>query len=714
MADEQPDYTAMRQMLRRLWESACRDMPQRPSCTVGGGRFVLTIRGNRENWEHLLVLNGVPENAQRSEEGDVLTCSWPSHADAIFGPGGLLSQKFPGYEVRLPQVHMARIVQRAIEMHDTAVIEAGTGVGKSFAYAAVCMAMNKRVVISTSNKALQAQLYRKDIPFLQTLFPGKSVALALGKSNYACRDKAEDGFNGVRIAEPQLRDWYEETNTGNVEEIRFPVSRDDLAALTVDDDCTGKDCPLYYACFYYAARDARMLADVVICNHALLAQHQVTGHLLPEWNVLVVDEAHNIVDEMRSAVGSELTINGLHRAAHLAALYVAAETVQFAEALVEAFRKELFADVLEPVDGTTQADVPPGKEFATGERLYRSLLDLADIVWEPLDAPSGQGQSKQAKRAERIRSAATKLQMFIYRSDIVRWIECGRDRLALCAVPHYVGDVLSAMAQAAPTIYTSATLATPTLAPFMGRIGAGDALQMVAPSPFPYRQNALIFLPRGSEPKPRDLEYNRYLADTLEKLVTASKGGALLLFTSIRQMRDMHAVLSYKFTKGLKLNVFLQGAGVNRAELTRAFRSDGNGVLFATRSFFEGVDIGGDALRLVVLDKLPFEAPSPLGNAIQQAAGARAFDAVQMPDMLITLKQAVGRLIRTSTDRGVIAVLDSRIRTQWSRRVLESLPPAPNTWDLLDVQSFYAPAGRQEQVPEFVQPALLTPAVAYR
>ena len=689
------DIEAIRPSLRRWWEAACQDKPTRPSCRLEDGYFVLTI-SNRDNWDVLLKANGVPDYALREEEGDTLTCTWESWGDYIFGDGGMMQRRSDKYEMRSAQLHMARTIQRAIEMGETAVIEAGTGTGKSFAYAAVCMAMGLRLVISTSNKALQAQLYYKDLPFLAELFPGRTYALALGKSNYACRLKAEDEgdlFNEHEaITNPELRDWYlNTTQTGSVEEIRFPTTREELAAITADDDCTGRHCPLYGACFYYKAHAQRMAASVVVCNHALLVQNHMTGgSLLPDWDVLVVDEAHNVVGDMRSAVGAELTVNAMHQAIKLTAPYVASETVQFADALVGRFASEAFDG--HESESNLQVPVRDDAQYPAGEKLRNELYNLADLVWDEYDTPVGKEEAKQQKRAERVRSVAGRMHAFLAGEQVVRWLEVGRDnKQTVMAMPHYVGDWMQAMIAGRPAVFCSATLATPTLRPFMDSIGSEDAFQMVAPSPFDYERNALIYVPRSSDPKPADDGYKRWLAEQLTSLVAASKGGALLLFTSYKQMNDMYTALAYSLRNGAKLTVLKQGDGIGRQELIRQFKQDGNAVLFATRSFFEGVDIGGHALRLVVLDKLPFEAPSPMGEALERAAGARSFDNVRMPTMLVTLKQAVGRLIRTQTDRGVIAVLDSRIRGQWPTRIFESLPDAPNTASIGDVVQFFAP-----------------------
>lgn len=692
-------------LLRRMWESACKDAPERPSCKVEGGQFVLTVTGNRDNWPNLVQLNGAPSDATQTIEGDTLRCTWPSHADAIFGADGLMAQRLDGYVVRNAQLHMARLVQRAIEMEDIAIIEAGTGTGKSFAYAAICMAMNKRVVISTSNKALQTQLYTKDIPFLQTLFTGKKMALAMGKSNYACNLKVQgDGIDDAPIDDKQFMHWYWWSDTGLLEEVDFPLTWELRQAVAVDDECIGKHCPLYDHCYYYKAREARFEADVIICNHALLAQHVVTGWLLPEWDALVVDEAHNITDIMRTAVGSQVNVGALYKHINTARPYVAAETIQFAEARVQAFRDEVAVDAAPGFN--TETAVHENRTFPAGEQLKIDLLNLADMIWDEGDTPKETGERKAQKRAERIRNVAYRLGDFLVHSnERVRWIQTQQgDKQTLYSMPFYVGDFMDALSIAGKaTIYCSATLATPDLMPFMQSIGCEDALQLIAKSPFDYQSNALLYVPSSADPSPKDEAYGRYLRATLTSLVTASRGGALLLFTSRAQLTAMYGLMANDLHKTYKLTVLQQDGKTSNQELVRQFKADGNAVLFATRSFFEGVDIQGDGLRLVVLDKLPFEAPSPLSEALQRAAGARAFDRVTMPQMIVTLKQATGRLIRADTDRGVIAVLDSRIRAKWGRRVFESLPDAPNTYDANEVIAFY----RNQREPVAVQASLL-------
>jgi ATP-dependent DNA helicase DinG len=250
-------------------QSACQDTPKRPSARVEDGHFVLTVNGNRGNWAAITQAAGVPANATTTIDGDTMIVRWPSVADQIFGADGHIAKLLPNYEVRLPQLYMARLVQRAIEMREPAVVEAGTGTGKSYAYAAVCMALGKKVIISTSNKALQMQLIEKDLPFLQRIWPGKKVAVSVGKGNYACRLKCEP-LSAVMQNHDDLARWFCTTATGNTEEIDFAIDGRALKSIAVDDECTGKHCPLYAECFYYRARAALQNADVVVTNHALL------------------------------------------------------------------------------------------------------------------------------------------------------------------------------------------------------------------------------------------------------------------------------------------------------------------------------------------------------------------------------------------------------------------------------------------------------------
>lgn len=754
--------TNLRTTLTRLTEAACQDAPQRPSVTVGGGAFRLTIKGNRSQWVAMCDAAGVPQYATQTIDGDTLRVQWRSYADEIFGADGLIAQQLgDGYEVRAPQLHMARLVQRAIEMDQPAVIEAGTGVGKSFAYAAIAMAMDKRIVISTSNKVLQMQLYRKDIPFLQRIFPGKTVALAVGKSNYVCKAKVEkDG--AVSIADPALRQWYYATETGNVEELDFAPDWQTLAGMTVDDECIGKHCPLYAECFYYQAKAQRQNVDVLITNHALICLHLLYPHanILPPYDLLVVDEAHKLPDYARNAIGVELTAAQIRKVIDKAQANEASpDTIDGTHSLTNAYMAEINV-IVAGIDDSLVA-IRSGAEFEAGAALALTLSDLALEVWADDEMPMTPTDIKASKAAQHIRTVADKVAAMALPGELVRWVDQSQQgQRKLCAAPSNVASFLSKLAGVVPTkapaskrthcyrcnreltaatvhildgqpygpdcirkvdafgdaeilplvqwlggddavtpvtnvstnavVFCSATLAAPDMNHFLRQIGIDDALTMQAGSPFDYPSNALLYLPNGSTPTPSSAEWLPWMVGEVQRLVYAAKGGAFLLFTSNRSLNHAAAALRGEFERN-RLQVFVQGE-LPKLEIAKQFRQCSNGVLFATKSFFEGVSIDGDALRLVVVDKMPFEAPTPLGTAMEadvteygRAHGMTgrklemySFEAHRVPRMVIELKQAAGRLIRTQTDRGVIAVLDSRVRSSIYGRqtVIPSLPPA--------------------------------------
>lgn len=769
------DYTTM---MLSLWQSACQDTPSRPSARVEDGHFVLTVNGNRANWTAICQAAGVPDHAAQTIDGDTLTVRWESVADAIFGPGGMMAEALPNYEVRLPQLHMARLVQRAIEMGQPAVIEAGTGTGKSFAYAAVCMALGKKLLISTSNKALQMQLMGKDLPFLCTLFPGKRVAVSVGKSNYACRANCDlPGDPGALISSTPLYDWYKSTSTGNTEEITFAPDYKALKAMQVDDECTGKHCEFYATCFYYAARAALKNADVVVTNHALLCLDQVAeGHILPPADVVVVDEAHKLPDYMRSARGAEVTINQVQRAIALADGYAGMDALNDAQDALWTLERAVNIHTARTKD--PQVQIGKDTELDGAGALAAQLLALAGGVWAEDELPGDPDEIKRARRATRIRSMAAKIAVLAGPTlpGYVRWIDQGRgdEPGKLCAQPFDVSQWIAELAgvkaeatqgrpdrtrcarcartltaarvavldglpygpdcighvdllgdaetvnladwlaethddapaltySARATVFCSATLAAPDMAHFMRSAGLPAALQMQAASPFDYATNALLYLPSAAAPAPSTPEWGAWAIAEMRNLVLASGGGAFLLFTSYTAMhsavQELRGVLAAR-----RLTMLVQG-DMPKAEIARRFRDDGNAVLFATKSFFEGVSIDGAALRLVVVDKMPFEAPSPLTQAMEadlldkaRAAGMSGkalemhpFNALRVPRMIIELKQAVGRLIRTQTDTGVMAVLDSRIRSAMYGRsmVIPSLPPAQLVSRPEMVQSFF-------------------------
>lgn len=764
-------------VFRQAIETACQDKPNRPSFKVADGEFIFTIKGNRDNWAELCKLMAVPSHASQEIEQDQLTCKWPSLSDQIFGTKGMLAAKLPGYEMREAQLHAGRLVQRGIELGEPVIIEAGTGTGKSLIYLLMARAMSKKVIVSTSNKALQMQLYYKDAPFVASLFPSK-ISLVQGKSNYACVKKVEAG---VDIPD-QLRSWYGITETGNTQEINFEVDWKQLDKITVDDSCVGKKmCPMIGDCFYYKARSERETADILICNHMLLGLHQKypAAMILPKADLLVVDEAHQLAQYIAQANGVEFKLSSFSM--HVKTLYDYASAPENIDKVLGRFEGEVKAYAFGKSED--QIGIEKESQFFWGQKLAELLQEGANTIWNPENLPQDPQQKKAGNVARRIRAAADNLcfasqptaqgyvrwytkrentlsvmpydvsklagmlagfsQTVAEVPDYTHCARCGKELTAetvhlLNGVPYgptcieYVDpfgdseivnlqdwltqehpDPIEVTHTKTACLFTSATLGTPDLAPFMRDHGLPYALQMQVQSPFDYENNSLLYVPANTAPNTKSPEYLDFMVEQMETMVMSSKGGAFLLFTS-------NAALGYAVDKLRKpferegLPCFVQGGGYSKMEIIKQIKQHGNAVLFATKSFFEGVDIQGDALRLVIIDKMPFAAPTPYLNAqhehLREYArqnlnmGAKdlewyPFNAKSIPDMIIDLKQGAGRLIRSKSDKGVIAILDNRlITTQYGRaKVLPSLPDSKVVRDLVPVQDFFSPKG--ESIP---------------
>lgn len=826
----------LREQLIKFFTDAARDEPSRKSVQIIDGFWTLTLKGNRDKWANTVQTACVPPHAEQTIDSDTLTVRWHSIADQIFGETGLIAQRLPGYEMRRPQLHMARLVQRSIEMGEPAIIEAGTGVGKSYAYAAVAMAMNKRVVISTSNKALQAQLFQKDIPFLCKLFPGKKVALAQGKSNYLCRAKCQDenpaliraqqelsaaqcqvdklwqewrdngeqgdgewyesmqsaeqrltlartdarlvaARVGIKIDNHTLAEWYKTTESGNTEELEFHVSF--LNQWTIDDECTGRRCPFYASCFYYKAKAERQGADVIICNHALLILDRLypQANILPGCDVVVVDEAHKLAEYARGALGQEFTIDGIRRSLDTAYQMLYGGATATAEGILQ----EYYTDIAAYCVGgdKRQVGIKHEDQFEAGQRLAAEMHVLADQIWNPEDTPEDDDGLKRSKRADKMRDLADRINAASSPTaeGWVRWIEpetnkvinlpfnvanfigrmagfttetppvidrhlCARCGRGLTAAVHVLDGVgygpdcirhvdLFGDAEVMPLaqwsasdaepivkhnptaiIFTSATIAAPTLDHFMRECGLSHGFMMIAGSPFDYASNALLYVPNGETPTPKAADaWQAYMIGDVRSLVNMAGGGAFLLFTSYANMKYALSALRGTFeSNGLK--VLVQGE-LPKGQIIKEFKANGNAVLFATKSFWEGVSIEGAALRLVMIDKMPFAAPSPLLKAREAAVGSNAFGEISLPEMIIDLKQGAGRLIRRMDDCGVIALLDSRARlTGYGReKVLPSLPPAKLVHDIYQVGAFFEQRKAIEPPPPLDFPVQIDPDV---
>lgn len=690
--------------LTSRFQTAAIDTPEAPTFKIVNGQWVITVTG-KANWRKVAELAGVPADAEQSASGEVMTFRFPSWSDAYFGKGGVMDRSMSGYEVRKGQLHLARMVQAAAMLKEPLFGEAPTGTGKSFAYLVPLLAMGKKVIVSTSNKALQMQLYKKDLPFLATLFPGVKYAIAQGKSNYICNAKVADGVDN-----PDLAEWLKTTDSGNIEELTFDLPSKER--YTLDEECTGKRCGYFAGCHYYKAKEARKNAQVIICNHALLALHHLypLANILPAADVIVVDEAHQLPQYVRNALGIQLVSARIEKAIQIA--HEEHVDVSGAHTLRYAFDREIARYIGN--ESQKQLGVGDDVTFQSGIELAKLLREFAKGVWDNTEEPTDHHEARLQRRAERIKRIATQVSAFCNATadGHVRWVDT--DGPTLNDAPYDVAGFINAMVEGklydgadtehddgdddnapvdgAPTfVFVSATLASPTLASFMRECGVNHGLQLIAESPFDYERNSMLYVPAATAPSPDSSEYLPFLVAQMRELVYGTRGGAFLLFTSYRNLQHCLNALRHEFERNFP--VFVQGE-LPKVEIAKRFQAAGNGVLFATKSFWEGVDIPGDALRNVIIDKMPFPAPSPLLKARQNAVGEEnSFKLILLPEMIIDLKQGVGRLIRRASDRGVCAIIDPRLRSKPYGRniVLKALPPSRLIASIAPVNDFFAP-----------------------
>ena len=638
----------------------------------------------------------------------------------------------PGLTERAVQRRMAAAVAEALEAQVPLLVHAPTGVGKSLGYLIPVVAAERRAIVATATKALQSQLIERDLPRLADAF-GTTSALAMGRGNYACWARMEALVAATRLAATAAEEaalevaaWAAESPTGSRLDAP-PGVRDDVWDLvsTSGEDCPGqKGCAFHQRCFAERAREEAREVDVVVTNHHLLllelelrAMSDAPGVMLPEVDVIVVDEAHRLADHAADLYGVTVTAARMGRAgaAADAAAKAAGMRTDWSRRLRGRFQ-ELAADLYPgPVlpGGRAQATLtaaltPLGNDLQTMLATLKDLGDPADEATallaarrrlralardlERLAAPPARTGGQEAEPAPpggdgspRSRPAATA-------GDLAVWVEEGRGgtrviRSALVEPGPVLEGVLWDRVPAA--VACSATLAVAGSLEVAARtLGVAEPATVVAASPFDFRANALLYVPRAV-PQPSSDGFQAAAERELVSLVEASRGRALVLCTSWRAVESFAAALAQ-----LPYELLVQGNDVP-ARLAARFRDEVASVLVATRTFFEGFDVPGESLSLLVLDRLPFPRPDdPLlaerGRRVE-AKGASRFSEVWLPAAAVSLQQALGRLVRSETDRGVMAVLDRRLADAGYRAaLLASLPPAPLTRSIDDVRSFFA------------------------
>jgi ATP-dependent DNA helicase DinG len=631
--------------------------------------------------------------------------------EEIFGEGGLLEGRHPGYEFRASQLAMAEIVDEAFQKHQHAIIEAGTGTGKTLAYLIPAIRSGRRVVISTATKSLQEQLFNKDVPFLQRHFaPNLKAVLMKGRNNFLCRQKVHQ-MEGQAVLKgldevdwfAQIKDWEKLTDTGDRSELTFLPDDSDLwnRIDARSDLCTGQKCPEFGRCFITQMHQKAEDADLIIVNHHLFfadlaIRKDDFGSILPEYSAVVFDEAHEIEDVASEYFGrrvSSYQFDVLVRDTENMLRILQIEAPPLRKHLLRVReRARSFFEQFPEREGRFPFGAAERHSFLEGnQEAFQDLNAAVKRIEAELSAlsPKPEEVITLARRAADLRREFS----FLLESEeksYVYWYERRGKGTILTATPIDVSAILGErlFEQFDTVILTSATLAVGGRFDFLKqRLGIQPATEKVLPAEFDFREQALLYIP-GTMPDVRDPRFSARAAQEIVKLLEISKGRAFCLFTSYFQMKEVYERVSGR----VKFPMLLQGTAPKSILLDR-FRTTPNAVLFATASFWQGVDVPGTQLSCVIVDKLPFAVPSdPIVAARVKALqedGRNPFAEYQVPEAVLALKQGFGRLIRSKTDRGILSILDNRIsRMAYGRIFLESLPDYSTTQDLSEVERF--------------------------
>lgn len=632
----------------------------------------------------------------------------------VFEKDGILAGHIEGYSERSQQLEMALAISEAIENNGQLVAEAGTGTGKTFAYLVPALLTGGKVIISTGTKNLQDQLYSRDLPNIRNaLKVPVTVAMLKGRSNYVCHYHLERASHEGRFASREdaqylqvIKTFAENSKTGDKSDLTSVPENATIwpSVTSTRDNCLGSDCVSYKDCFVMEARKQALAADIVVVNHHLffadvMLRDEGVSELLPSANTVIFDEAHQLPEVAGLFFGEDVSTSQLMELArdcNAAHLSLAKDCIAMGEAIP---KLEKAAKDFRLVFAYEGSRFPVQKALALKnfqpafDHMLKQLGDLSAVL--ETQAARDPLLEKCWQRSLGLYELFSRWQL-AENNNLVRWVEVFTQSVQLHATPLSVAEGFGKQLNAQPRawIFTSATLAVKSdFSHYLSQMGLQAATTGFWDSPFNYQQQALLYVPTDL-PDPNSPSYTASVIAAALPVLQASGGRAFVLSTSLRAMREMHALLKEAFSElGIESPLLLQGES-SRTELLDRFRRLGNAVLVGSQSFWEGVDVRGEALSVVIIDKLPFAPPDDpvLSARVDKlnAEGKNAFMEYQLPHSVITLKQGAGRLIRDEKDRGVLMICDPRlISKSYGKKIWQSLPPFKRTRDIAEVQAFF-------------------------